>query len=94
MKNLIQTNHYERPFHPTIGSNLRALLFEQFDSITAISLKKEIELLINNYEPRVKVDELVVTADVDKLVYNVRLRFYIINNIKPITINLYLNRLR
>ena len=28
VKNLIQTNHYERPFHPEIGSDVRALLFE------------------------------------------------------------------
>ena len=26
VKNLIQTNHYERPFHPEIGSDVRALL--------------------------------------------------------------------
>ena len=28
VRNLIHTNHYEKPFHPEIGSNLRAMLFE------------------------------------------------------------------
>ena len=27
VKNLIQTNHYERPFHPEIGCGIRELLF-------------------------------------------------------------------
>ena len=27
VRNLMQTNHYEKPFHPEIGSNLRAMLF-------------------------------------------------------------------
>ena len=27
VRNLINTNHYEKPFHPEIGSNLRAMLF-------------------------------------------------------------------
>ena len=28
VKNLINLNHYEKPFHPEIGSNLRGMLFE------------------------------------------------------------------
>ena len=28
VRNLINTNHFERPFHPEIGGNVRALLFE------------------------------------------------------------------
>ena len=28
VRNLVNLNHYEKPFHPEIGSNLRAMLFE------------------------------------------------------------------
>tara|TARA_B110000211_G_scaffold196140_1_gene225063 strand:+ start:38 stop:313 length:276 start_codon:yes stop_codon:yes gene_type:complete len=28
VRNLINLNHYEKPFHPEIGSNLRGMLFE------------------------------------------------------------------
>ena len=94
VKNLIQTNHYERPFRPTLGSNIRAMLFEPIDPITAINLQKEIEVLLNNYEPRVRIDDLQVSADDATQTYNVYLRFYVINNIRPITVNLFLNRLR
>jgi phage baseplate assembly protein W len=35
VKNLILTNHYERPFQPDICSNVRRLLCENLDNITA-----------------------------------------------------------
>ena len=94
VKNLMQTNYYERPFNPLLGSNIRAMLFEPADGLTATILNKEIVTLITNYEPRVKIDDLQVNADPDNDRYEVILRFYILNSIKPITINLFLNRLR
>ena len=42
VKNLILTNHYERPFRPEIGSGVTQLLFEPLDPITAQSLKRVI----------------------------------------------------
>ena len=33
VKNLILTKHYERPFHPEIGSNVTDILFESNDTI-------------------------------------------------------------
>jgi phage baseplate assembly protein W len=41
LKNLILTNYYERPFQPDLGSNVRKLLFENLDIITAAALEKE-----------------------------------------------------
>jgi phage baseplate assembly protein W len=54
VKNLILTNHYERPFQPEIGSNIRRLLFENVDSITGAQIEREITETIDNFEPRVK----------------------------------------
>jgi phage baseplate assembly protein W len=65
IKNLILTNHYERPFQPDIGSNVRRLLFENLDNITATTIKDEIERTIVNYEPRATVKTINVTADYD-----------------------------
>ena len=51
LMNLVQINYYEKPFHPEIGSNIRNLLFEQMDQITSNALSKEIQILIENFEP-------------------------------------------
>lgn len=94
VKNLLNTNFFERPFNPTLGSNITALLFEPVDDVTASILQKEILTTLTNYEPRAKIDELLVTADPDNNRFDVTLRFYIINSIKPVVVNLFLNRLR
>ena len=51
VRNLLLTNHYDKPFHPEIGSNVTALLFENFGPITGNQLSRTIEELISNFEP-------------------------------------------
>ena len=41
VRNLVLTNHYERPFHPEIGSGVRDILFENMTPITAQILVKK-----------------------------------------------------
>lgn len=94
IKNLILTNYYERPFQPQIGSNVRGLLFENLDSITATVIKNEIVRTIQNYEPRVVVNDINVTADYDNNGFKVYLEFSIVNQTSPITINFFLERIR
>ena len=55
VRNLLMTNFYERPFQPTLGSNLNAFLFEQISAITASSIETEIKNVVNNFEPRVSI---------------------------------------
>ena len=94
VKNLILTNHYERPFQPELGSNIRRLLFENVDSIMAAQIEREIEETINNFEPRVEISRVTTTASPDENRYNVELEFFVINNPNPITINFFLERIR
>jgi len=94
IKNLILTNHYEKPFQPDIGSNVRRLLFENLDNITATTIKDEIERTIVNYEPRATVKTINVTADYDKNGFKVYLEFFIVNQTAPIVINFLLERIR
>lgn len=94
VKNLILLNYFEKPFNPSIGSNVRRLLFEPMDAGTGSLLQKEITLTINNYEPRVKLRNVYVQADEDNQGYNVTIEFFLINRIEPVTINLFLERLR
>jgi hypothetical protein len=94
VKNLILTNHYERPFQPQIGSNVRRLLFEQVDSVTAAQIERDIAETIENFEPRVRISKVTAVASPDENGYKILLEFYIINNSNPITINFFLERIR
>lgn len=94
VKNLILLNYFEKPFNPSIGSNVRRLLFEPMDAGTGSLLQKEITLTINNYEPRVKLRNVYVQADEDNQGYDVTIEFFLINRLEPVTLNLFLERLR
>ena len=94
VRNLILTNHYERPFHPEIGSNIRKLLFEHAGPVTANFIEREISDTIKNFEPRVNLQQVIVQALPDNNTYNVTVVFYIINQTQPLTINFLLQRLR
>ena len=94
LKNLILTNYYERPFQPEFGSNVRKLLFEQLDIITAAALEKEIIQTIDNFEPRVRILDISIAPKYEENSYGVTLRFNIINNTEPVTVNFLLERIR
>jgi len=94
IRNLLLTNHFERPFNPDLGSNLNAILFELVSSLTATSLEREIITMIDNYEPRARVDRVIVTPLPDNNAYNVYLSFYIENATLPTTVTLLLERNR
>ncbi len=94
LKNILFLNHYEKPFHPEIGSNIKSLLFENLDNVTAISLEREIRETIVNFEPRVEVKEISVIPDYSENGFSITITFYIINKTEPITINFFLERVR
>ena len=94
VKNLILTNHYERPFRPQIGSSIRRLLFENIDTIIAAQLERAVVETIENFEPRAQVNQINAIADPDNNGYKLRLEFFVINSVDPITINFFLERIR
>ena len=94
VKNLILTNHFEKPFQPEIGSNIRRLLFENVDSIIAAQIEREIEETITNFEPRVQISSVIAIHAPEENGYKIRLEFFVINNPDPITINFFLERIR
>ena len=94
IKNLILTNHYEKPFHPEIGSRVNYLLFENMDQVTASVLQREIQQVITNFEPRVRVNQISAIPDFDNNGYSISLEFLIINKTEPITIEFFLERVR
>ena len=94
VKNLVQTNFYERPFHPELGCGIRSLLFEPFTPVTGIFVRRKVEEVITNYEPRVRLDQVVVTESPDRNSLEVRVVFYTLNLPNPVTVLTTLRRIR
>ena len=94
VKNLIQTNFYERLFHPELGSGVRGLLFENFTPITGIFLKRKIEEIIKNYEPRASLQNVTVDDEPDKNRLKVSIYFYVVATNEPVVVTTFLERLR
>ena len=79
VKNLVLTNHYERPFHPEIGSNVTDILFEPMTPLTANLLTKQISEVITNFEPRARLVSVNANPRLDQNEYEVTINFYIVN---------------
>ena len=94
IKNLISTNHYEVPFQPELGCNIRKLLFEPLDMVTATLIEREIIETINNFEPRASVSKVVIKPDFYNNGFQVELLFQIINRTDPVAIKFFLERVR
>ena len=94
LKHLLLTNHYERPFHPEIGSSILSMLFELVSPTTGAVLKSRIREVLTNYEPRAIINDIQVSGDIDRNGYYVSILFTPINTLEPVTIELFLERLR
>jgi len=94
LRNLILTRNFERPFHSEIGSQVRALLFELANPMTAVKLQKSIENVINNFEPRVNLLGVDVIDQSENNAYSVTITYAIVNTTQPVQLNLVLERTR
>ena len=95
VRNLILMNHYEKPFHPEIGSGVRELLFENMTPVTAIILAKKIEDVIINFEPRARLVGVRAEPILDRNTYEVTIEFYVVNQpTELVDLSVMLERLR
>ncbi len=94
VRNLIMTNHYERLFHPEIGSQVTALLFELYTPLTKAMLETSIRNTIENHEPRVVLMQVQVNQNQDNNSIYVSIVYRIVNTERPISFNVILQRTR
>ena len=95
IRNLVLTNPYEKPFHPEIASGVRGMLFENMTPLTSIILSKQIEDVINNFEPRARLIGVTTIPDLDKNAYEVSIEFYVVNTpTELVELTIFLERLR
>jgi len=94
IRNLVLTQHYERPFHSEIGSQINGLLFEPYTPMLKSLLQRAIKDTILNFEPRVILNEVYVNLLPDSNSVKVNIYFTIINTTRPIQLDLILERTR
>ena len=95
LRNLVNLNTFEKPFHPEIAGGIREMLFENMTPMVAVVLTKKIEDVINNFEPRVRLVSVRALPDFDRNIYNVAIEFYVVNApTELVDLSIMLERLR
>ena len=95
IRNLVLTNHYEKPFHPEIGSGVRGILFEPMTPLTAHILTRKIEDVIENFEPRARLISVRAIPNLDRNEYECTIEFFVVNTpTELVDLTVFLERLR
>jgi len=94
VKNLILTNHYEKPFQPFFGGNVAGLLFELADDETGSEVEEQIVSAIQQYEPRARIINVDVNSQPDRNSLAVTITFQVVNTLEEVTFTTNLSRLR
>ena len=79
VRNLVLLNSYEKPFHPEIAGDVRALLFENMTPLTSAVIARKIQDVIENFEPRARLTGVQAIPDFDRNAYDVTVYFYVVN---------------
>jgi phage baseplate assembly protein W len=92
IRNLILTDRGERPFQPKLGGNIRQMLFENVDPQTMLVIKEQIKQMLETFEPRCSIIEVVVTPSVDNNAVAITIVFAVINKQEPVSLEVILDR--
>ena len=79
VRNLVLLNSYEKPFHPEIAGDVRALLFELMTPLTSAVIARKVQDVIENFEPRARLTGVQGIPDIDRNAYEVTVYFYVVN---------------
>ena len=95
LRNLIKTSLGERLFQPNIGSDIYNLLFEHNLTENLDLVDQFIRNTVKYNEPRAQIIEVSVESDgLDENSINIVIKYNLVNNPEPITLNVLLKRVR
>ena len=83
VRNIVNTIPRERFFNPTLGSDVRSSLFNFVDYGTASVIQKQIQIAIENFEPRVDNLQVNVFPRPDSNEFEVNVLFDIVGQQFP-----------
>ena len=95
LRNLINLNTFEKPFHPEISGGIRELLFEHMNPMVSAVMARKVEDVIENFEPRCRLVSVRAIPEYDKNAYNITIEFYVVNApTELVDLSVMLERLR
>lgn len=94
VRNLVLTNKYERLRNPEFGGNITHYLFEELNKDTAREIENDIKWLIDTYEPRAKVIDVVSYLPDDGNYIDLTITFNVITSKEVEDLNITLYRVR
>ena len=83
LRNIVFTTPGEKFFNQAFGSRISESLFENIDEITATIIVDEIRQSIDNYEPRVEVDDVKAFPNYDNNSFDVTITYDVIGSEIP-----------
>jgi phage baseplate assembly protein W len=94
IKNLLLTDRGERLYQPTIGSNIRKVLFEHMSESSANELATMVRETVERHEPRAKLLQVSAVPQYEANRYIVNISILVINKTEPVNFNVTLTRVR
>ena len=83
LRNIVFTTPGEKFFNQSFGSRITESLFENIDEITATIIVDEIRQSIDNYEPRVEVDDVRAFPEYENNSFDVTITYDVIGSEIP-----------
>jgi phage baseplate assembly protein W len=94
IRNLLLTDRGERLFRPNLGSDIKALLFENATPVTLKLAESHIKELITLNEKRCNLISCTVSSNLDTNYVEITILFNVINRTETVEFNIILDRVR
>lgn len=92
LKNILLYNIYEKPYNTRFDVGVRYLLFENKGSGFSVFLRNRIKVLIETYEPRVILNNVIVKHNMDNNSVSITLYYTPIESQTQDTLELFLGK--
>jgi phage baseplate assembly protein W len=94
IRNLVMMKKYDKPFKPQIDARLTRLLFEPATPMTAVMIRSNIIDILNRYEPRAKINDVIAIFNEDTNTFEVTISFMLLNTKENSKVFVTIERLR
>ena len=78
IRNIVFTSPGEKFFEPDFGSDVAESLLENMDDITGSFIEDQIRQSIDEFEPRVRLMDVITNANFDNNAFDVTIRYEVV----------------